>query len=113
MTSAYRSGWGPDYPSADNYLVQLYDSSSGRRQGRQQRQLQEPRVRCHDGQALSCPSTEEADKYYQQGEEILLQDLPAIPLWNQNATAASTSAVSGVAFDYGGGPVFTALTKKQ
>lgn len=28
MTSAYRSGWGPDYPSADNYLVQLYDSSS-------------------------------------------------------------------------------------
>ena len=59
------------------------------------------------------PSTEEADKYYQQGEEILLQDLPAIPLWNQNATAASTSAVSGVAFDYGGGPVFTALTKKQ
>ena len=25
MTSAYRSGWGPDYPSADNYLVQLYD----------------------------------------------------------------------------------------
>ena len=53
------------------------------------------------------------DRYYQQGEEILLQDLPAIPLWNQNATAASTSAISGVAFDYGGGPVFTALTKKQ
>ena len=63
--------------------------------------------------ALSASSTEEADKYYQQGEEILLQDLPAIPLWNQNATAVSTSAVSGVEFDYGGGPVFTALTKKQ
>ena len=50
---------------------------------------------------------------FRSGEEILLQDLPAIPLWNQNATAVSTSAVSGVEFDYGGGPVFTALTKKQ
>ena len=110
MTSAYRSGWGPDYPSADNYLVQLYDSSSADGKGGN---YKNPDFDAMMDKALSAPSTEEADKYYQQGEEILLQDLPAIPLWNQNATAASTSAVSGVAFDYGGGPVFTALTKKQ
>ena len=110
MTSAYRSGWGPDYPSADNYLVQLYDSSSADGKGGNSKN---PEFDAMMDKALSAPSTEEADKYYQQGEEILLQDLPAIPLWNQNATAASTSAISGVAFDYGGGPVFTALTKKQ
>ena len=110
MTSAYRSGWGPDYPSADNYLVQLYDSSSA---DGNSGNYKNPEFDAMMDKALSAPSTEEADKYYQQGEEILLQDLPAIPLWNQNATAASTSAISGVAFDYGGGPVFTALTKKQ
>lgn len=113
MTSAYRSGWGPDYPSADNYLVQLYDSSSADGKGGNSGNYKNPDFDAMMDKALSAPSTEEADKYYQQGEEILLQDLPAIPLWNQNATAASTSAVSGVAFDYGGGPVFTALTKKQ
>ena len=113
MTSAYRSGWGPDYPSADNYLVQLYDSSSADGKGGNSGNYKNPAFDAMMDKALSAPSTEEADKYYQQGEEILLQDLPAIPLWNQNATAASTSAVSGVAFDYGGGPVFTALTKKQ
>lgn len=113
MTSAYRSGWGPDYPSADNYLVQLYDSSSADGKGGNSGNYKNPEFDAMMDKALSAPSTEEADKYYQQGEEILLQDLPAIPLWNQNATAASTSAVSGVAFDYGGGPVFTALTKKQ
>ena len=113
MTSAYRSGWGPDYPSADNYLVQLYDSSSADGKGGNSGNYKNPEFDAMMDKALSAPSTEEADKYYQQGEEILLQDLPAIPLWNQNATAASTSAISGVAFDYGGGPVFTALTKKQ
>lgn len=113
MTSAYRSGWGPDYPSADNYLVQLYDSSSADGKGGNSGNYKKPEFDAMMDKALSAPSTEEADKYYQQGEEILLQDLPAIPLWNQNATAASTSAISGVAFDYGGGPVFTALTKKQ
>ena len=113
MTSAYRSGWGPDYPSADNYLVQLYDSSSADGKGGNSGNYKIPEFDAMMDKALSAPSTEEADKYYQQGEEILLQDLPAIPLWNQNATAASTSAISGVAFDYGGGPVFTALTKKQ
>ena len=113
MTSAYRSGWGPDYPSADNYLVQLYDSSSADGKGGNSGNYKNPAFDAMMDKALSAPSTEEADKYYQQGEEILLQDLPAIPLRNQNATAASTPAVSGVAFDYGGGPVFTALTKKQ
>ena len=113
MTSAYRSGWGPDYPSADNYLVQLYDSSSADGKGGNSGNYKNPAFDAMMDKALSAPSTEEADKYYQQGEEILLQDLPAIPLRNQNATAASIPAVSGVAFDYGGGPVFTALTKKQ
>lgn len=113
MTSAYRSGWGPDYPSADNYLVQLYDSSSADGKGGNSGNYKNPAFDAMMDKALSASSTEEADKYYQQGEEILLQDLPAIPLWNQNATAVSTSAVSGVEFDYGGGPVFTALTKKQ
>ena len=93
--------------------MQLYDSSSADGKGGNSGNYKNPEFDAMMDKALSASSTEEADKYYQQGEEILLQDLPAIPLWNQNATAVSTSAVSGVEFDYGGGPVFTALTKKQ
>lgn len=112
MTTAYRSGWGPDYPSADNYLIQLYDSSSTGGKGANSGNYKSDEFDALMDKALSAPSTEEADKYYQQGEEVLMQDLPAIPLWNQNATAVSTPNVSGVEFDYGGGPVFTELTKK-
>ncbi|KAB7790628.1 peptide ABC transporter substrate-binding protein [Bifidobacterium leontopitheci] len=112
MTTAYRSGWGPDYPSADNYLIQLYASSAADGKGANTGSYKNPKFDALMDKALSASSIDEANKYYQQGEEILLQDLPAIPLWNQNATAASTPNVSGVEFDYGGGPVFTALTKK-
>jgi oligopeptide transport system substrate-binding protein len=92
--------------------VQLYASSSADGKGANTGNYKNPAFDALMDKALSAASTQDANKYYQQGEEILLQDLPAIPLWNKNATAASTKSISGVEFDYGGGPVFTELTKK-
>ena len=62
--------------------------------------------------ALSASSSNSANDYYHQGEALLMQDLPQIPLWNENGTSASTLDVSGVKFNYSGGPIMTSITKK-
>lgn len=78
MTSAYRSGWGPDYPSADNCI--WYSCTIPVRPTARTATAatsKSPEFDAMMDKALSAPSTEEADKYYQPVEEILLQDLPA------------------------------------
>lgn len=111
INAAFTSLWGPDYPSADNYLVTLYASSAADGKGSNNGNYKNPAFDELMDKALASPTAEQADDYYRQGEEILLQDLPAIPLWNENAVAVSTKNITNVGFDYSGGPLFTNLTK--
>ena len=111
ITSAFTSGWGPDYPSADNYLVTLYASSAADGKGSNNGNYKNPTFDELMNKALASPTSEQADDYYRQGEEVLLQDLPAIPMWVENAVAVSGKDISGVDFDYGGGPTFGDLKK--
>ena len=112
MTTAFRSGWGPDYPSPDNYLVQLFASSSADGKGANIVNYKNPAFDALMDKALSASSSDSANDYYHQGEALLMQDLPQIPLWNENGTSASTLDVSGVKFNYSGGPIMTSITKK-
>ena len=112
MTTAFRSGWGPDYPSPDNYLVQLFASSSADGKGANIVNYKNPAFDALMDKALSASSSNSANDYYHQGEALLMQDLPQIPLWNENGTSASTLDVSGVKFNYSGVPIMTSITKK-
>ena len=112
MTTAFRSGWSPDYPSPDNYLVQLFASSSADGKGANIVNYKNPAFDALMDKALSASSSNSANDYYHQGEALLMQDLPQIPLWNENGTSASTLDVSGVKFNYSGGPIMTSITKK-
>lgn len=70
---------GPHYPSADNYLVQLYDSSSADGKGGNSGNYKNPEFERQMDKALSAPSTEEAGWHIiSKVRKILLQDLPAI-----------------------------------
>ena len=58
-------------------------------------------------------STDDANKLYQQAEEILLNDLPAIPLYYSNASGvASLNVKSGYAFDWQNLPTYAEMSKK-
>jgi len=74
---AFRLGWGPDYPVMETYLAPLYgtDGSSNNSQYSNEEfdQLIE--------QGDSAPTLEEAITFYQQAEDILVEDLPVIPMW--------------------------------
>ena len=113
MTGAFRTGWQPDYPSAENYLWQLYSTAAADGNGSNDGDYKNPAFDDLCKQAAAASSTDDANKLYQQAEEILLNDLPAIPLYYSNANgAASLNVKSGYAFDWQNLPTYTEMSKK-
>ncbi len=80
MKGAFRTGWQPDYPFAENYLWQLYSTAAADGNGSNDGDYKNPAFDDLCKQAAAASSTDDANKLYQQAEEILLNDLPAIPL---------------------------------
>lgn len=61
--------------------------------------------------AAQASSVDEANKYYQQGEELLLKDLPAVPLYYANAAMVSAIGVNNVETNWMNMPVLQDVTK--
>ena len=113
MKGAFRTGWQPDYPSAENYLWQLYSTAAADGNGSNDGDYKSPAFDDLCKQAAAASSTDDANKLYQQAEEILLNDLPAIPLYYSNASGvASLNVKSGYAFDWQNLPTYTEMSKK-
>ena len=113
MKGAFRTGWQPDYPSAENYLWQLYSTAAADGNGSNDGDYKNPAFDDMCKQAAAAKSVDDANKLYQQAEEILLNDLPAIPLYYSNANgAASLNVKSGYAFDWQNLPTYTEMSKK-
>ena len=107
IDSPYGSEWPPDYPHIENYLTQRFASNGGYNEfGYANRQVD-------DLLASAAASTDEdqAVARYQEAEEILLDDLPQIPLWYANVAAVSSTALTHAAFTYSNYPLYAALEK--
>jgi len=103
----------PDYPFAENYLWQLYSTAAADGNGSNDGDYKNPAFDDLCKQAAAASSTDDANKLYQQAEEILLNDLPAIPLYYSNASGvASLNVKSGYAFDWQNLPTYTEMSKK-
>jgi peptide/nickel transport system substrate-binding protein/oligopeptide transport system substrate-binding protein len=73
---AFRFGWVFDYPAMENYLGPLYSTyGSSNYYGYSNPQFDKL---VNDGDHASSP--EEATKLYQQAEDLLVRDMPVIPL---------------------------------
>jgi oligopeptide transport system substrate-binding protein len=113
MTGAFRTGWQPDYPSAENYLWQLFSTAAADGNGSNDGDYKNPAFDDLCMQASASKSTDDANKLYQQAEEILLNDLPAVPLYYSNAAGvASLNVKSGYAFDWQNLPTYSDMSKK-
>ncbi|KAA8826438.1 ABC transporter substrate-binding protein [Bifidobacterium reuteri] len=110
-TFAFYTSWAADWPSADDFLVTLYASSSADGNGSNTGNYKNPEFDALLDKAASTTSVDEANKYYQQSEEILLQDLPTIPLWYGNANAVSGKNVSKIEFNFNALPTYWKITK--
>lgn len=100
INAAFRSGWTMDYPSADNYLISLYSSQAADGRGSNDGDYKNPEFDKLMANALSTTDENQRKEIFNQAEEILFKDLPAIPLWYANVSAVSVKNLEGVHFDY-------------
>ncbi|MDB6533763.1 ABC transporter substrate-binding protein, partial [Bifidobacterium pseudocatenulatum] len=61
--------------------------------------------------AAAAQTTDEANKLYQQAQEVLLNDLPAVPLYYANAYGVAATGVSGFEMNWQNLPVYENMTK--
>ncbi|MGH3341812.1 MAG: peptide ABC transporter substrate-binding protein, partial [Carbonactinosporaceae bacterium] len=77
LDGSFRLGWLMDYPSMENYLQPMYGKDGSSNYTRYTSDEFEALM----AKADAASSTEESIKFYQQAEDVVLEDLPIIPLW--------------------------------
>ena len=111
VNGAFRSGWQPDYPSAQNYLVQNFASAAADGNGSNDGDYKNPEFDALCDKAAASKSVADANKLYQQAQEVLLNDLPAVPLYYANAYGVASTGVSGFEMNWQNLPVYENMTK--
>jgi ABC-type oligopeptide transport system substrate-binding subunit len=95
VTGPFLFNWLMDYPSPQSYLEPLYTStSSSNRTG-----YVNPAVDQLIAEGNRAPSMEAGIKSYQAAEDIILDDLPVIPLWFGKTSAAHSQRLERVVID--------------
>ncbi|MFY9713978.1 MAG: ABC transporter substrate-binding protein [Microbacterium sp.] len=109
IQTAARSGWQADYPGLYNFLAPIYATGAGSNDGVYSNAEFDELLA--SGAAAEAPEDSIAD--YQKAQEILLKDLPAIPLWYQNALGGYGEAVENVTFGWDSVPLYYEITKAE
>lgn len=107
IQTAFRSGWQADYPGLNNFLAPLYTTNGSANDGKYSNKDVDKLIA--EGDAAG--SVEEANTKYNAAQEILLQELPAIPLWYSNSVAGWVSDVKNVEIGYNSVPLYHKITK--
>lgn len=111
IDAAFVQGLQSDYPHPEGYLVQAYDSSAADGKGLNNGDYKSGEFDALIDKAARQTTLDGAVEYYHQAEQVLLKDLPVIPLWYGNVTAAAGKQVKNVSFNYMGLPEYQNLTK--
>ena len=112
ITTAFRSGWQPDYPSAYSYLYSLYDSESADGKGSNDGDYKNPEFDALIDKANTESSDDAAEQDYRQAQEILFKDLPAVPLWYANNKGVAAKNVKGFTLTWQGIEDYRNMTKE-
>lgn len=112
ITTAFRSGWQPDYPSAYSYLYSLYDSESADGKGSNDGDYKNPEFDALIDKANTESSDAAAEQDYRQAQEILFKDLPAVPLWYANNKGVAAKNVKGFTLTWQGIEDYRNMTKE-
>ncbi|GGG19192.1 peptide ABC transporter substrate-binding protein [Rhodococcoides trifolii] len=107
ISTAFRTGWQGDYPSLLEFLEPIFVTGAGSNDGDYSNPAFDAALR----DAEAAPDAEASYALTNKAQEILMQDLPAIPLWDYvNATGIST-LVGDVATAWNGLPDYENITK--
>jgi oligopeptide transport system substrate-binding protein len=99
MTGPFRLGWSMDYPSPQNYLEPLYSTEALPPAGSNTTFYTNPKFDELIEQGNRAETNEEAIGFYNQAEDILLQDMPIIPMFFDLEQAVHSQNVENVTID--------------
>ena len=108
LTGAIRSGWQADYPSLYNFLGPIYKTGAGSNDA----DYANPTFDKAISDGLNASSVSEGNNAMNKAQEILLEDLPAIPLWYQVAQGGWSDKVTNVDYGWDGVPLYYDITGK-
>lgn len=95
---AFRTGWAMDYPAAEDYLRPVFSKeaiANGSNYGHYKSEEFEAALAAADRSTDPGDST----KLYQKADDIVIRDLPYIPVFTYMSAAAYTKAVTHVEVD--------------
>lgn len=95
VNGPWRLGWVMDYPSMQNYMENLHGTGAASNYGA----YSNPEFDELMAQGKAAPSPEEAIAFYQQADDLLLEDMPHIPLWFGLEVSVHTERVANVFVD--------------
>ena len=95
VTGPFRLGWGMDYPSPQNYLEPLYSTTgSSNNFG-----YSNPEVDRLLAEGNAAASVDAGIEKYHEAEDLILADVPIIPMWFSKLVGAHSDRVSNVVVD--------------
>jgi ABC-type transport system substrate-binding protein len=95
ITGPFRLGWIMDFPSPQNYLEAIYSTTgSSNNFGYSNKEVD--RLLQQGNQA---GSIEEGIDFYNQAEDLIIEDLPALPMWFGKVQAGHSDVVENVNVD--------------
>ncbi len=109
IQTANRSGWQADYPGVYNFLYPLYATGASSNDG----DYSNADVDKLLAEGAAATSVEDANKKYTEVQDILIKDLPAIPLWYQNSIGGFGTKVQNVKFGWNSVPLFEDITTSK
>lgn len=104
---AFRTGWQADYPGLYNFLGPLYATNASSNDGDYSSTEFDSLLKS----GISNTDTAAANEDFQKAQEVLLKDLPAIPLWYSNVTGGYSENVQNVKFGWNSVPLYYEITK--
>jgi peptide/nickel transport system substrate-binding protein/oligopeptide transport system substrate-binding protein len=102
MAGPFRAGWQMDYPLIQNFLQPLYYTNASSNDGKWSNAEFDELV--DDANAES--DTTRAIEKFQQAEEVVRDNMAAIPLWYQNGSAGYSERLSDVKLNPFSVPVY-------
>ncbi|MCL2787399.1 MAG: ABC transporter substrate-binding protein [Micrococcales bacterium] len=108
IETPFRTGWQADYPGLDNFLGPLYYTNAGSNDGKYSSQAFDDFV----NESRAAKSVEDSNAALIKAQEVLFEDLPAVPLWYQNTSGVwNPDNVSDVVFNWKSVPVYNEVKK--
>ncbi len=99
MTGPFRLAWVMDYPSVENFLAPQFATAALAPAGSNTTFYSSPAFDAALAAGNRAPTIEAASAAYGKAEDVLVDDLPAAPLFHGLDQAVWTKRVSGVRYD--------------